>query len=108
MTVEQKSNGYRGEMWTKIGMSVGGGLLLAMQGINISETSGQTSLIERIDKALEQQLNLTREINQEGVRIDKALTNQQEMIQSMDTLLANQNVALNILQKETTKPANGQ
>jgi hypothetical protein len=101
---QRSSNGHhKAEVWTRIIGSVVGGLILALQGINISETNGQTSLIQRIDTALEQQSALIKEVNQEGVRIDKALMNQQEMIKSMETLLNNQNLALEILKKEQVK-----
>ena len=106
----QKPNGHnRTEFWTRIIGAGVGGLILAMQGVNLSETNGQTSYIQRIDTALEQQLVLTKEINQEGLRIDKALTNQQQMIENMDTLLHNQNTALDLLKKSedgNRKPGN--
>ena len=96
----QRSNGSKAELWTRIIGAIGGGLLLAMQGVNLSETNGQTGYIQRIDLALEQQLALTKEVNQEGLRIDKALANQNQMIESMDTLLHNQQAALDLLKKE--------
>lgn len=86
--------------WTRIGAALGGGLLLAMQGVNISETTGQTHLIERLDVGLKQQSNLIQEVNHEGARIDKALINQQKMIESMDALLQNQNAALELLARQ--------
>lgn len=107
----KKPNGIRAEYWTRVATAVGGGLILAMQGVNISETNGQTQLIERVNKAMERQVELVQGVNKEGERMDQALHNQQQMIESMDMLLNNQNITLNVLQKETDgnrKPANGQ
>jgi hypothetical protein len=107
----QKSNG-RTELWSRVIAAGAGGLILAMQGVNLSETNGQTIYIQKIDTALEQQVSLIKEVNQEGARIDKALENQQHMIEGMDVLLRNQNVALSLLQKngnrEPGNPTDGQ
>ena len=101
------SNGHKAEIWTRVIGAIGGGLLLAMQGVNISETTSQTHLIERIDIALKQQSELVKEVNHEGARIDKAMENQRAMIESMDTLLGTQNATLELLKKaQDRKPEN--
>lgn len=98
---KSSNNGHhKTEMWTKIIASVAGGLILALQGVNISETNGQTTLIHRIDSAIEAQSALTKEVNEEGVRIDQALKNQKMVIESMEMLLKNQNDMLEILKQE--------
>lgn len=103
MTAEEKNEAHhKAEIWTRVIGGAVGALVLALQGVNISETSGQTHLIQRLDKALDQQISLTKEINQEGVRIDKALQNQQEMIQSMEVVLRNQAIALDLLKEKKT------
>ena len=100
---EHKPNGHKTADWTKIIGAIGGALILALQGVNLSETSGQTNLMHRIDVAIEQQSSLIREVNKEGIRVDQALENQQKMIESMDNLLHNQNLVLDIMTKQQDK-----
>jgi hypothetical protein len=101
---EAKPNGSKSDLWMKIATGVVGALLLGLQGVNISETSGQTNLMHRIDTAIERQGELITEVNQEGKRIDKALENQQHMIESMETLLNNQQLALDLLKNKQFSP----
>jgi hypothetical protein len=101
---ERKANGHKAaDFWTRIIGAIGGALILALQGVNLSETSGQTNLIHRIDVAIEQQSSLIREVNKEGIRVDQALENQQKMIEGMDSLLHNQNLVLDIMTKQQDK-----
>jgi hypothetical protein len=95
--------------WTQIITAVAGAIVVTLQGANLAETGGQTDLIKRVDTAIEQQTQLIKEINQEGARIDNALTNQVQMIEQMDGLLKNQSELLKnqsdmieILKKEHT------
>jgi hypothetical protein len=97
---EKKVAGHTSEFWTRVIGAIGGALILGMQGANLSETSGQTSLIHRIDVAIEQQSTLIREVNKEGVRVDTALENQEKMIQTLDNVLHNQGTTLDILKEE--------
>lgn len=103
MVAEQKNsgNGHKAEIWTRVITGCAGAALLGMQGINISETNGQTNLIERIDRAIKQQSDLVKGLDQEGKRVDQALANQQQMIESMETLLHNQQTALDLLAKKS-------
>jgi hypothetical protein len=87
------------EVWTQLITGLVGALIVGLQSLNLSETGSQTELMHRIDRAIEKQSDLVREVNEEGKRIDKALENQERMIESQDTLLRNQNTTLEILKK---------
>lgn len=100
MTETEKNEHQRTEVWTRIITGCVGAVVVGLQGVNLSETNSQTSLIHRIDTALSRQEALISEVNQEGKRIDKALENQQQMIESMETLLHNQQTALDLLKKQ--------
>lgn len=97
MPEAKQPNGNKSELWTRIISGVVGALILGMQGINISETNGQTSYIQRIDRALEQQVSLVKSLDQEGKRVDQGLENQKQMLESMETLLHNQQTTLDLL-----------
>jgi hypothetical protein len=101
---EKKVAGHTPEFWTKVVGGIGGALILGLQGINLTETTGQTSLMHRIDVAIEQQSTLIREVNKEGIRVDTALENQEKMLQTLDSVLHNQGTTLDILKEEKKEP----
>jgi hypothetical protein len=86
--------------WTQIITGVVGAIIVGMQTANLSETNTQTGLMRRIDTALEQQVALIAQVNQEGKRVDQALANQYQMIEAMETVLKNQNEALELLKNK--------
>jgi hypothetical protein len=87
------------DVLTQIITAAVGALLVGLQSLNLSETNSQSDLLRRVDLAIVRQSDLVREVNEEGKRIDKALDNQQQMIESMETLLHNQNTTLELLKK---------
>jgi hypothetical protein len=84
----------RSLVYERIITGVAGAVLLALQGVNISETGGNHDLIRNVERALDQQTQLIKELNQEGIRVDAGLKNQLEMIKGMDQLINNQNSLL--------------
>ena len=98
---EKESNDHRKtEVWTRVITGCVGAIVVGLQGVNLTETNNQSGFIHRIDRALEQQVDVIKGIDQEGKRIDKALANQEEMIQSMEVLLRNQTTALELLKEK--------
>jgi hypothetical protein len=79
----------RYQLLERIITAVVGAVILALQGINIGETSSNAELIRRVEETIRQQA-------EEGTRIDKALENQAKMIDRLDR-------TLDILDKEQTK-----
>jgi hypothetical protein len=78
----QNGTASKSDIWTRVIGAGVGAAVIALQGINISETSGQTIYIQRLDTALKQQLALVDEINQEGKRVDAAIINQGVLIEN--------------------------
>jgi hypothetical protein len=73
--------------WTKIGAGAAGGVLLALQGVNLSEVLGTADLVKRTEQAIEQQGKLIQEINAESRRIEIGLENQHTMMQNQAVLI---------------------
>jgi methyl-accepting chemotaxis protein len=73
--------------WTKIGAGVAGGVLLALQGVNLSEVIGTADLVKRTEQAIEQQSALIKEINAESTHIEAALENQRTIINNQGLLI---------------------
>jgi flagellar motility protein MotE (MotC chaperone) len=73
--------------WTKIGAGVAGGLLLALQGVNLSEVIGTADLVKRTEEAIERQGELIKEINKESHRIETGLENQRLIMQNQTVLI---------------------
>jgi hypothetical protein len=73
-----------------------GALVLALQGINIGETGSNAELIRRVEDALRQQTQVVKGFEAEASRIDRALENQDKMIERLDR-------TLELLDKEQTK-----
>lgn len=73
--------------WTKIGAGVAGGVLLALQGVNLSEVIGTSDLVKRTEQAIEQQGVLIKEIDAESRRIEIGLENQKTIINNQTVLI---------------------
>jgi hypothetical protein len=73
--------------WTKIGAGIAGGVLLALQGVNLSEVIGTADLVKRTEEAIERQGELIKEINAESHRIETGLENQRTMMQNQGVLI---------------------
>jgi hypothetical protein len=73
--------------WTKIGAGVAGGVLLALQGVNLSEVIGTADLMKRTEEAIERQGELIKEINNESHRIETGLENQRLIMQNQSVLI---------------------
>jgi len=73
-----------------------GAIILALQGINVGETASNGELMRRVETALSQQSALIKGFEQEALRIDRALENQDKMIERLDR-------TLEILDKESGK-----
>jgi hypothetical protein len=84
---------------TQIVTAAIGGVLLAMQGVNISETNGNGDLIRRLEVGLTRQSELIQQVNQEGARVDHAIKNQEEMLYRLDTLIKNESEMIDLLRK---------
>jgi methyl-accepting chemotaxis protein len=73
--------------WTKVGATIAGGVILTLQGVNLSEIIGTADLVKRTEEAIEQQGRLIKEINDESKRIEIGLENQRTMMQNQATLI---------------------
>jgi hypothetical protein len=73
--------------WTKIGAGVAGGVLLALQGVNLSEVIGTADLVKRTEEAIERQGQLIKEINNESRQIETGLENQRTMMTNQSLLI---------------------
>jgi hypothetical protein len=73
--------------WTKIGAGIAGGVLLALQGVNLSEVIGTADLVKRTEEAIERQGVLIKEIDAESRRIEIGLENQKTIINNQTVLI---------------------
>jgi hypothetical protein len=73
--------------WQKIGAGVAGGVLLALQGVNLSEVIGTADLVKRTEEAIERQGELIKQINDESRRIETGLENQHTMMENQRVLI---------------------
>jgi hypothetical protein len=76
-----------------------GAILLTMQGVNISETGSNATLIRHVEQALRQQTDLISQVTAEGTRIDTALKNQDEMLYRLDAMIKNESEMIDLLRK---------
>jgi hypothetical protein len=84
---ENEESSKKTANWTKVGATIAGGVLLALQGVNLSEVIGTADLVKRTEEAIERQGELIKQINDESRRIETGLENQHTMMANQAVLI---------------------
>ena len=90
MTEDEKPPESKTALWAKIGAGVGGGILLALQGVNLSELGHVSNDGQKRMETLQQLLVISKDI-------DESLKNQNQMLAHDVQSIENQQEILNTL-----------
>lgn len=83
----------RSALVNKVLATVGGALILGLQGVNLTEVTGMQDLMKRADEAIRKQSELIEQINKKDQHIETAL-------QKQDVIIANQEAIIEKLENK--------